>query len=57
MALLFLAQEGRDTHAALDSGRRVEQRWPYYFSWRRLADAEDAEDAEEGRKEGRKTKL
>ena len=40
VALLFLVQEGRDTHAALDLGRRVEQRWPYYFSWRRLADAE-----------------
>ena len=26
MGLLFLAQEGRDTHAALDFGRRVEQR-------------------------------
>ena len=49
VALLFLVQEGRDTHAALDLGRRVEQRWPYYFSWRRLADAEDAEDVEEGR--------
>ena len=52
-ALLFLAQEGRDTHAGTDCGRRVEQRWPYYFSWRRLADAEDAEDAEEGRKDAR----
>ena len=53
VALLFLAQEGRDTHAGTDCGRRVEQRWPYYFSWRRLADAEDAEDAEEGRKDAR----
>ena len=35
MALLFDVQERRDTHAATDFGRRVEQRWPYYFLQRR----------------------
>ena len=29
--LLFLALEGRDTYAGTDFGRRMEQRWAYYF--------------------------
>ena len=32
---IFLVQERRDTHAALDFGRRIEQRWLYYFLLRR----------------------
>ena len=27
--------QGRHTHGILDFSRRLEQRWPYYFLWRR----------------------
>ena len=40
-ALFFLAQVRRDTHAATDLGRRVEQRWPYYLMCRRAPDTRD----------------
>ena len=40
--MLFLAQEKRDTHAVTDFGRRVEQRWAYYFLRRRPPDTRDA---------------
>ena len=39
MALLSLVQEGWQTHGDTDFGRRVEQRWPYYFLCMRLASA------------------
>ena len=35
-ALLFYVEEGRETFTGNDFGRRVEQRWPYYFLCRRL---------------------
>ena len=37
-------QEGRETHAIADFGRRIEQRWPYYFFRRRPEDAEGWRD-------------
>ena len=41
VGLLFDVQERRDTHAALHFGRRIEQRWPYYFLCRRPPDTRD----------------
>ena len=35
LALLFLVEEGRGTHANPEVGWRVEVAWPYYFLWRR----------------------
>ena len=56
-ALLFDVQEQRDTHVALDLGRRVEQSWPYYLMCRRPPDTRDtglrlAHRAEERRRGG-----
>ena len=67
-ALLFLVQEAIATHGATDFGRRVEQRWPYYFLCRRLirehqggwvvaADGEEEEGRKEGKKEGWETRA
>ena len=36
--LNFLYAGGRQTHGRLDFGRRVEQRWPYYFFVQEAAD-------------------
>ena len=41
-ALLFLVQAGRQTHGMMDFGRRVEQRWAYYFLRRRPPDTREA---------------
>ena len=38
VALLFLVQEARGPNSGPQVGRRLEQRWPYYFLCRRLAD-------------------
>ena len=34
--MVFLVQEAIATHGATDFGRRIKQRWPYYFLCRKL---------------------
>ena len=52
VALLFLVEEEWQTHGDTDFSRRVEQRWPCYFLWRRAA-----ETRETGRRPARRAEV